>query len=333
VGVPAGKIWSDLKADRRLLRNCPSLSTSRFTMGAVTRAKRHGNHNGVVLPSICTGIVPCIRIITFSGYYVELIRRDAGLGRGGESERCSLSRNPGLTCASRLSTGAGGDLVEASYGRYTAGCGDRSATVVATTLGEGPAAPQARAAAGDRGERPARPRRRWLRNHPRSPVWAHRHVLHPRTAGRHAHHHGPARDRRVTNSLGQGPARPVPASRWGLRGWTDKGMARRWGIAGATVSDEPEDQATEMSLVMPFVNVASRGGRYDDDAFAAGWEMGDLDSYLEHQRPAVYEKTIREGNAEQADLIAMHWGYRAATETTEIDEWLTLKLVQVVSEP
>jgi hypothetical protein len=60
VVAPVGKIWSDLKTDRSPLKHCPSLSTSRFTMGVVTRAKRHGNDNGVVLPSICTRIVPCI---------------------------------------------------------------------------------------------------------------------------------------------------------------------------------------------------------------------------------------------------------------------------------
>ncbi len=80
-----------------------------------------------------------------------------------------------------------------------------------------------------------------------------------------------------------------------------------------------DDEPTEYGLVMPFINVTSKGGQYDDVAFCAGYEMGLLDAKLEHEQPPVLEQTIHDGNTEQADLIAMHRGYRAELTTSEVD--------------
>ncbi len=76
-------------------------------------------------------------------------------------------------------------------------------------------------------------------------------------------------------------------------------------------------------LVMPFLPVVSRGGPYDDEAFAAGYRMGRLDGDLaqgvDHPRP------IGVGEREQADLIAMRHGY-AARFVSERGGWLWLSL-------
>lgn len=89
---------------------------------------------------------------------------------------------------------------------------------------------------------------------------------------------------------------------------------------------EDSEQPPEYGLVMPFVNVTSQGGRYDDDAYCAGWEMGHLDAQLGYQQPPTLERTIRDGNTEQADLIAMQYGYRADIEPCGVDGWLHLRL-------
>jgi hypothetical protein len=86
-------------------------------------------------------------------------------------------------------------------------------------------------------------------------------------------------------------------------------------------AEEPEGY----DLVMPFVSVASKGGPYDDDAYAAGWAMGALDARLgghPHVRPLMHEETVRTADVEQADLIAMKNGYRMSRTESEVEEWV-----------
>lgn len=87
--------------------------------------------------------------------------------------------------------------------------------------------------------------------------------------------------------------------------------------------DQPEDDG--YSLVMPFVVVASNGGTFDDAAFAAGWQCGDLDRRLATIKAAggeFYRTTLRKEIIPQADLIAMHHGFKMSTEDFEdAEEW------------
>lgn len=89
-----------------------------------------------------------------------------------------------------------------------------------------------------------------------------------------------------------------------------------------------KDEASGFQMLMPFVTVASKGGPHDDQSYAAGWEMGALDSQLEHARALVLEKVIHASNAPQADLIAMRHGYRAAIEPTGTTGWSMLRLTR-----
>jgi hypothetical protein len=57
--------------------------------------------------------------------------------------------------------------------------------------------------------------------------------------------------------------------------------------------------------------------------------MGALDALLDHAQPLALELTIRCGNREQADLVAMHRGYRAQFEDSDTEGWVYLKLTQV----
>jgi hypothetical protein len=80
----------------------------------------------------------------------------------------------------------------------------------------------------------------------------------------------------------------------------------------------------EYGLVMPFVNVASVGGKFDDEAFCAGYEMGKLDGRL--AAAAVADATelralYRSDNAAQADLIAMRHGFEVAEPLSGDHGW------------
>lgn len=79
------------------------------------------------------------------------------------------------------------------------------------------------------------------------------------------------------------------------------------------MTDDPQTE-----FLFPFVVVTSKGGPYDDIAYSAGYEMGELDACLSAS-PTSHEVTIRADNSAQADMIAMHYGYTCVTETSE--EW------------
>jgi hypothetical protein len=83
-------------------------------------------------------------------------------------------------------------------------------------------------------------------------------------------------------------------------------------------------------LVMPFVSVTSKGGPYDDDAYAAGWAMGALDTRLGWSL-ALIEETVRAADVAQADLIAMKHGYRMEREDSEFEDWVFCKFTPVAA--
>lgn len=93
-----------------------------------------------------------------------------------------------------------------------------------------------------------------------------------------------------------------------------------------THPDEPTSDG--YSLVMPFVACASKGGSYDDNAYAAGYEAGQLDALLSSNNPNISHSlhvVIHSGNRQQADLIAMRHGYTTTVETPvdpALSDWL-----------
>lgn len=92
-------------------------------------------------------------------------------------------------------------------------------------------------------------------------------------------------------------------------------------------SENPEP---EYQLVVPFVEVQSKGGRYEDNAFVAGFQMGTLWTVLLGSPPEVRVilwKPIYSDLIPQADLIAMKEGWK--TEIVDEDEeWATLQFVR-----
>jgi hypothetical protein len=92
-----------------------------------------------------------------------------------------------------------------------------------------------------------------------------------------------------------------------------------------------DDEEQGYGLVMPFVSVASKGGPYDDDAYAAGWAMGALDTRLAMSFVPVHEETVRAADVPQADLIAMKHGYRMEQQPSEFDEWVFCRFTTVAA--
>jgi hypothetical protein len=79
----------------------------------------------------------------------------------------------------------------------------------------------------------------------------------------------------------------------------------------------------DFELAVPFVVCASQGGPFDDDAFVAGYEMGQLATELSYFSKPI-EKPIHTANTYQADLLAMDRGWTMTTlpmADDAPDEW------------
>lgn len=103
----------------------------------------------------------------------------------------------------------------------------------------------------------------------------------------------------------------------------------------AAVSDSgPDDAGETYELVMPFVACVSEGGDYDDDGYAAGWEMGALDVRLaDIAGAAPYLTTIHAGNVRQLDLVAMKHGWRVDLVSGHPDSATVEVLLRRLSHP
>lgn len=97
------------------------------------------------------------------------------------------------------------------------------------------------------------------------------------------------------------------------------------------MSDEEETEI-QSELVMPFVTVTSKGGPHEDEAYVAGWEMGQLDTILELVKPEIRHQPVKTANLAQADLIAMRHNYTLKTDGVYAVEWTQITLVKVNDE-
>jgi hypothetical protein len=79
-----------------------------------------------------------------------------------------------------------------------------------------------------------------------------------------------------------------------------------------TVETATEVNEEDHNVFIPFVNVQSVGGKFDDASFSAGYEIGLLDFRL-FQASVIFSVslliTIQKDNESQADLMAMKHGY------------------------
>jgi hypothetical protein len=89
-----------------------------------------------------------------------------------------------------------------------------------------------------------------------------------------------------------------------------------------------DEEFSGYELVMPFVVVTSVGGPFDDNAFAAGWTCGQVDTQLA-AKPAELALSGYTNLREQFDLIAMKHGYQLQTDVVAPEgdetEWTVYK--------
>lgn len=97
-----------------------------------------------------------------------------------------------------------------------------------------------------------------------------------------------------------------------------------------------DDAEAEYGLVMPFVVCQSKGGPYDDDAFAAGFHAGRIDCWLRvlpilerigGKFDTSEPEMVRSPLVPQLDLIAMRHGYVVEAEpwAEHPDEWTAVR--------
>jgi hypothetical protein len=78
----------------------------------------------------------------------------------------------------------------------------------------------------------------------------------------------------------------------------------------------------EYAFILPFTEVASVGGRYDDESFVAGFQIGRIYQELSNPKKTVTKVLIYEDLVEQLDLIAMH--YKMVITVVSIDDGIAL---------
>ncbi len=95
------------------------------------------------------------------------------------------------------------------------------------------------------------------------------------------------------------------------------------------MNDNPADQQPEEEdyvLAVPFIVTASRGAAYDDAAFVAGYQCGDINRAL-HAAAALNPPTqfltftVRTDLVRQLELIAMNAGFPTMTVETPATGW------------
>lgn len=93
--------------------------------------------------------------------------------------------------------------------------------------------------------------------------------------------------------------------------------------------DQPGEEGLE--LVVPFVICQSAGGEFDDDAFVAGFQCGDIDRALAVAAAACAETVrfpmVRTALLKQLDLIAMNRGFPVMRfeSTDEYPDWADVR--------
>jgi hypothetical protein len=76
--------------------------------------------------------------------------------------------------------------------------------------------------------------------------------------------------------------------------------------------------------VMPFVLCRSNGGPHDDTAFMSGWRLGEIAAVLAQPGISAMADAIRADERQQADLLAMAYGYAMSVDASSSDGWLSV---------
>lgn len=98
------------------------------------------------------------------------------------------------------------------------------------------------------------------------------------------------------------------------------------------------DDESTYELAVPFICCQSQGGPYDDEAFAAGFDLGQLDRQMLVGGLVAIECQVRGPSFRQLDLLAMHRGWVLTMLTgpnvdPDGEEWVPIELVPTMEIP
>lgn len=98
------------------------------------------------------------------------------------------------------------------------------------------------------------------------------------------------------------------------------------------MTDDEHEDATEYGLIMPFTVTASHGGPYEDQAFIAGYQAGQVDQSLAAAVAIGVNRlvvTVYTPLVPQIELIGMKHGFTGFTaekHAAELAEWSLVTL-------
>lgn len=97
------------------------------------------------------------------------------------------------------------------------------------------------------------------------------------------------------------------------------------------MSDDSEEES-QFEIEMPFTEVISKGGVYDDQSFVAGFQTGQI--YYILQQSALVSTTliVYRNLVKQIDLIAMKNGFRTVV-TAEDEHWAQIEVTRIKNHP
>jgi len=92
-----------------------------------------------------------------------------------------------------------------------------------------------------------------------------------------------------------------------------------------------DDGDVDYELAVPFTVCASNGGPFEDGAYVAGYEMGLLAGEFNFTTDPAIEQVIRTDNVTQADLLAMHYGWKLESRPDAIygSEWSHIRCTRI----
>ena len=93
-----------------------------------------------------------------------------------------------------------------------------------------------------------------------------------------------------------------------------------------------DEERHDYSLVMPFIACRSQGGPYDDEAFVAGFHLGQIHAVLDRGITEEYSSVEATALVPQLDLLAMSRGCILAHRPWDEDpKWSFVTFVPAAS--
>lgn len=105
--------------------------------------------------------------------------------------------------------------------------------------------------------------------------------------------------------------------------------------SGAGDDDQPQDD-DGYELAVPFILCSSQNGPFDDEAFVAGFQCGEVDRALTVVAAAGgsrFTATVYTASIRQLELFAMNRGFPGVAVDRHDDTWSTVTFMSTADSP